>query len=66
MEPLIFISRPDLYTLPLGLAYFRQANYTEWPTMMAIAVITTVPMAIFYIIFQRWFIEGQVSSGIKG
>ena len=66
LEPLIFISRPDLYTLPLGLAYFRQANYTEWPTMMAIAVITTVPMAIFYIIFQRWFIEGQVSSGIKG
>lgn len=66
LEPLIFINNPDLYTLPLGLAYFRQANYTEWPTMMAIAVITTVPMAIFYITFQRWFVEGQVSSGIKG
>jgi ABC-type glycerol-3-phosphate transport system permease component len=29
-------------------------------------VITTIPMAIFYLIFQRWFVEGQVSSGIKG
>jgi len=66
LEPLIFISKPALYTLPLGLAYFRQSNYTEWPTMMAIAVITTVPIAIFYLIFQRWFVEGQVSSGIKG
>lgn len=66
LEPLIFISKPALYTLPLGLAYFRQANYTEWPTMMAIAVITTVPIAIFYLIFQRWFVEGQISSGIKG
>ena len=66
LEPLIFINNPKLYTLPLGLAYFRQANYTEWPTMMAIAVITTIPMAIFYLIFQRWFVEGQVSSGIKG
>lgn len=66
LEPLIFINNPKLYTLPLGLAYFRRANYTEWPTLMAIAVITTVPMAIFYIVFQRWFVEGQVSSGIKG
>jgi multiple sugar transport system permease protein len=66
LEPLIFINNPKLYTLPLGLAYFRRANYTEWPTLMAIAVITTVPMAIFYIVFQRWFVEGQVQSGIKG
>jgi ABC-type glycerol-3-phosphate transport system permease component len=66
LEPLIFINSAKLYTLPLGLAYFRKANYTEWPTLMAIAVITTVPMAIFYLIFQRWFVEGQVSSGIKG
>jgi multiple sugar transport system permease protein len=66
LEPLIFVSDPDLRTLPLGLAYFKQANITEWPTLMAIAVITTVPMAIFYLVFQRWFIEGQVSSGIKG
>jgi multiple sugar transport system permease protein len=66
LEPLIFISSADLFTLPLGLAYFRQANYTDWPVMMAGAVITTVPIAIFYLIFQRWFVEGQVSSGIKG
>ena len=66
LEPLFFISDPDLFTLPLGLAYFRQANYTEWPILMAMAVITTVPIAIFYIVFQRWFVEGQVTSGIKG
>jgi multiple sugar transport system permease protein len=66
LEPLIFINSADLYTLPLGLAYFRQANYTDWPVMMAGAVISTIPIAIFYLIFQRWFVEGQVQSGIKG
>jgi multiple sugar transport system permease protein len=66
LEPLIFINSASLFTLPLGLAYFRQANYTDWPVLMAGAVITTVPIAIFYIIFQRFFVEGQVSSGIKG
>jgi ABC-type glycerol-3-phosphate transport system permease component len=66
LEPLIFINNPKLYTLPLGLAFFHQTYLTEWPTLMAIAVITTVPIAIFYLVFQRWFVEGQTSAGIKG
>ena len=66
LEPLIFINDPNLRTLPLGLAYFRQTYYTDWPTLMAIAVITTIPIAIFFVIFQRWFVEGQTTSGIKG
>jgi len=68
LEPVIFISgsNPNLFTLPLGLANFRQTFYTDWPVLMAISVITTVPMAIFFIIFQRWFVEGQTTSGIKG
>lgn len=50
----------DLYTLPVGLASFR------WPVLMAIAVITTVPMAIFFLVFQRHFIASNISAGIKG
>jgi multiple sugar transport system permease protein len=66
LEPLIFINNPHLQTMPLGLAYFHTHYYTDWPTLMAIAVISTVPIAIFYLIFQRWFVEGQSRSGIKG
>jgi multiple sugar transport system permease protein len=66
LEPLIYISNSDYYTLPLGLAFFRYEFKTDWPTQMAIAVITTVPIAIFFIIFQRYFVESNASSGIKG
>src|SRR5829696_1161540 len=66
LEPLIYISRQEYFTLPLGLAYFRRAYYTDWPVVMAIAVVTTVPLAVFFIIFQRWFVEGARRSGIKG
>jgi multiple sugar transport system permease protein len=68
LEPLIFISgsRPDLFTLPLGLATFRGGHYTDQPTLMAMSVITTVPIAIFFIVFQRYFIEGSTSSAVKG
>jgi multiple sugar transport system permease protein len=68
LEPVIFISgsRPDLFTLPVGLANFQQAYYTDQPTLMAISVITTLPVAIFFLIFQRYFIQGQTSAAIKG
>lgn len=68
LEPLVYISgsKPELFTLPVGLANFHQAYYTDWPTLMAMAVITTVPMAIFFLIFQRYFVESQTSAGIKG
>ena len=66
LQPLIYISNQDLFTLPLGLAYFRRANYTDWNLVMAMAVLTTVPIAIFFLIFQRYFVASQTSSGIKG
>ena len=68
LEPVIFISggSTDLYTLPVGLANFRAQFNTNWPVLMAIAVITTIPMAIFFVIFQRYFIASNVASGIKG
>ncbi len=66
LEPLIYVSDPSRYTLPLGLAYFQKANYTDWSVVMAIATITTIPIAIFYLFFQRFFVEGVTSSGIKG
>lgn len=68
LEPVIFISgnEPDLFTLPVGLANFQQAYYTDQPTLMAISVITTLPVAIFFIIFQRYFIQGQTSAAVKG
>lgn len=68
LEPLLFVSggSTDLYTLPVGLAQFRAQFNTNWPVLMAIAVITTVPMAIFFVVFQRYFIASNVTSGIKG
>jgi multiple sugar transport system permease protein len=68
LEPVIFISgnRPELFTLPVGLANFQQAYYTDQPTLMAISVITTVPVAIFFLVFQRYFIAGQTSAAVKG
>jgi multiple sugar transport system permease protein len=57
---------PDHYTLPLGIAQFKFQYQTLWPQLMAAAVIATVPIAVLYLFFQRYFVAGVVSSGVKG
>ena len=69
MHPLIVVTTsPSLYTLPLGLALLRgnMGQNLLWNSLMAGSMLTTVPMAIIFFIFQRYFIEGISYSGIKG
>ncbi len=64
--PLIYISSPQLFTLPLGLALFVVKNRTVWNVLMAGSVVATVPMIIVFAIFQRHFVRGISVQGIKG
>lgn len=64
--PLIIISSPDRYTMPLGLALFVVKNRTAWDMLMAGSVIATLPMIVIFLIFQRRFIRGITLSGLKG
>jgi multiple sugar transport system permease protein len=64
--PLIATSSENMRTLQLGLAYFQQANTTEWGPLMAVSLIATLPILIVFSFAQRWFIEGIAMTGIKG
>ncbi len=60
-------SNPDIRTLPVGLALrgaFGENN--PWNTLMAASLITTIPMAIVFFTFQRYFRQGVAASGSKG
>lgn len=69
MHPLIVVTTAqDLWTLPLGLALLRggMGQNLLWNSLLAGSMLTTLPMAIIFFIFQRYFIEGISYSGIKG
>jgi multiple sugar transport system permease protein len=68
MHPLIVITvNQDLFTLPLGLALLRggMGQNLQWNSLMAGSMLTTLPMAVIFFAFQRYFIEGISYSGIK-
>src|SRR5918996_12129 len=66
LGPLIIISNPDLYTLPLGLTTFVLPNRSSWHLIMAGSVLATVPLIVIFFVFQRQFVRGISLSGIKG
>jgi ABC-type glycerol-3-phosphate transport system permease component len=64
--PLVALGSQDMYTLPLGLFFFKSAHYTQNALLLAASMFNTIPILVLFFIFQRYFIEGAVSSGVKG
>jgi multiple sugar transport system permease protein len=67
LHPLIAANKNNLRTLPVGLAQMRGqfGEATPWNTVMLATVLITVPMAVIYFVFQRYFREG-VAGAVKG
>lgn len=66
MWPMIVNTQPEKMTLSAGLAFMNGQYVTNYPVMMAGAVMAVLPLLIVFAIFQKQFIEGVAMSGIKG
>ncbi len=66
IQPLVFLSSTELFTVPLMLETFKGLYVTDWPLMMAGATISVVPILVVYVIAQRHIIEGIALTGVKG
>ena len=66
MWPLIVNTFTEKMTLSAGLSFMQGQYATDYPTMMAGAVMAVLPLLILFAIFQKQFIEGVAMSGIKG
>jgi multiple sugar transport system permease protein len=66
--PLIVVRNVDLQTIPVGMTVFTQPHTDQprWAVAMAVASLATLPVALLFIFFQRYFVEGLMMSGIKG
>lgn len=63
--PLLVISSPDKFTLPLGLAQFAGRYVTRVDLQMAASTLTILPLLIVFLFMQRRFIEGMATAGMK-
>jgi ABC-type glycerol-3-phosphate transport system permease component len=66
LAPLIYLQKPELYTVTLGLQFFRSTYTTNWAYLMAASLVTTLPVIAVFFVAQRYFIEGITLTGVKG
>ena len=63
--PLIY-TKPDSWTLAVGLSTFRAAHHVEWNLTMAATLLTVLPVIVVFFLAQRVFIQGVTLTGVKG
>ncbi|BES64734.1 carbohydrate ABC transporter permease [Gottschalkiaceae bacterium SANA] len=65
--PLLIVNKEELYTLQLGLAYFKEVNSieTNWGALMAGTTLTMLPVITVFLFFQKKVIESIAFSGGK-
>lgn len=68
LAPLMYLQTIKLYTLPVYVSTLYNINQTvqPWPTIMAAAVLTTVPLMIVFFFAQRYILDSVVMTGLKG
>ena len=65
LTPLIILSDPEMFTLPLGLNAFKGQYITYWNYIMAASMVLTLPALAIYAFFNRYFIQGVRFTGGK-
>ncbi|MFC8598444.1 carbohydrate ABC transporter permease [Isoptericola sp. NPDC057191] len=67
LGPLLYLKKPDLYPLPIALRlYVDQTSISDYGAQMAMAVLALLPVMIFFILFQRYIVDGVATQGLKG
>ena len=58
LGPLIYLHSDRLYTLSLGLTYFKTTHGIEFNLLMAASCLVVLPVVFVFLLFQRFFLEG--------
>lgn len=67
LVPLIYLNKPDLYTVSLALRTFADpSGQTDWGAIFAMSSLSLVPVFVIFIMFQRYLVEGISTTGLKG
>ncbi|MER6950970.1 carbohydrate ABC transporter permease [Nonomuraea sp. NPDC000554] len=67
LEPIVYLSTPERFTLPQALTQFVDAyGGPLWNVQLAAATMTALPVLVVFVLAQRQFIEGLAHTGLKG
>jgi ABC-type glycerol-3-phosphate transport system permease component len=63
--PLVALTHKDMYTVQLGINFMKGYYYTDWPQIIAMVLVSVIPIVVVFLGFQRYFIQGIARTGLK-
>jgi len=67
MGPLLYLSKPQSYTVSLAIKMFADsASTTDYGAMFAMSTLSLIPVFLIFLFFNRYLVEGIGTSGLKG
>ncbi len=63
--PLVVLTDAQSYTLPVGLQFLVQQYGTDYGPLLAMSLLSVLPMLLVFAVAQRWFVEGVARSGLR-
>jgi putative chitobiose transport system permease protein len=64
--PSIILNEPGHFTLPVGLVQLQGAFSANWRLIAAGTLLSTLPVLVFFIVLQKYFVAGALSGSVKG
>jgi alpha-1,4-digalacturonate transport system permease protein len=64
--PLIVLTKSELFTLQVGLASFQGELNVQWHYILAMTVMTLLPITLVFAFLQRFITSGIATTGLKG
>ena len=63
--PMIVLNKTETFTLQLALNSFQGELTTSWNYLLAMTVVTLVPVTVIFVFLQRYITQGIASTGVK-
>lgn len=63
--PLVVLSRSELFTLQVGLNSFQGELNIQWNLILAMTVLTLLPITVVFAFLQRYITTGIATTGMK-
>lgn len=64
--PSIVLTKESMYTLPVGVNNLQGMFSSNWRFIAAGSILATIPIIIFFLAMQKYFISGETEGAVKG
>ena len=64
--PSIVLTKESMYTLPVGVNNLQGMFSSNWRFIAAGSILATIPIVIFFLAMQKYFISGENDGAVKG